>query len=234
MQRELDQMILEVGITDDPERVGFYSGLIESVFAIMSFLASKWCSSACRPFIKLRVYSYAVYSIIRRVWSKTYRPLRHIIPWHFCCLLWPESDFVANDRDKVYRRCGGGFMGVSVVHNSYVMPLMSLYRTMKIMLAELTDKSNQAAAFSMLVVGLCHSPWMTSIQYLCQVSYRLGQISGQPIGGYLSHPERLSSIFDVEFFRTYPFSLPCLVVAVVAVCTAAAGLFMLQEVGHVR
>jgi hypothetical protein len=36
-----DQMILQIGVVDDPEEVGFYSGVIESVFACMSFLASK-------------------------------------------------------------------------------------------------------------------------------------------------------------------------------------------------
>lgn len=37
----LDQMILEIGVVDDPERVGFYSGVIESLFAIMSFIFGK-------------------------------------------------------------------------------------------------------------------------------------------------------------------------------------------------
>lgn len=36
-----DQMVLENGITNDPERVGFYSGLIESIFAFTSFLSSE-------------------------------------------------------------------------------------------------------------------------------------------------------------------------------------------------
>lgn len=34
-------MILEIGVVDDPERVGFYSGIIESVFALMSFITSE-------------------------------------------------------------------------------------------------------------------------------------------------------------------------------------------------
>lgn len=37
--RFLDQMIVENGIVDDPEKVGFYSGFIESIFQVMSFLA---------------------------------------------------------------------------------------------------------------------------------------------------------------------------------------------------
>ncbi len=35
-------MIVENGIVNDPERVGFYSGIIESVFSLMSFVASEW------------------------------------------------------------------------------------------------------------------------------------------------------------------------------------------------
>lgn len=31
-------MILEAGITDNPEHVGFYSGVIETLFSLMSFL----------------------------------------------------------------------------------------------------------------------------------------------------------------------------------------------------
>ena len=37
----LDQMILEIVVVDDPERVGFYSGVIESLFAVMSFVFGK-------------------------------------------------------------------------------------------------------------------------------------------------------------------------------------------------
>ena len=34
-------MILEIGVVNDPEGVGFYSGLLESIFACMSFICSK-------------------------------------------------------------------------------------------------------------------------------------------------------------------------------------------------
>ena len=33
-------MIVENGIVTDPKRVGFYSGVIESLFALMSFISS--------------------------------------------------------------------------------------------------------------------------------------------------------------------------------------------------
>ena len=35
----VNQMIVEIGVVDDPEQVGFYSGLIESIFSCMSFIA---------------------------------------------------------------------------------------------------------------------------------------------------------------------------------------------------
>jgi len=36
----VNQMILEIGVVNDPEQVGFYSGIIESIFSLMSFLTS--------------------------------------------------------------------------------------------------------------------------------------------------------------------------------------------------
>lgn len=36
-----DQMILENGVVDDPEKVGFYTGFIESIFQVTGFFASK-------------------------------------------------------------------------------------------------------------------------------------------------------------------------------------------------
>jgi len=36
----INQMILEIGVVDDPKKVGFYSGLVMSVYPAMSFIAS--------------------------------------------------------------------------------------------------------------------------------------------------------------------------------------------------
>lgn len=35
-------MIVENGIVDDPDKVGYYSGFIESIFQVMSFLAGQY------------------------------------------------------------------------------------------------------------------------------------------------------------------------------------------------
>ena len=35
----VNQMIVEIGVVDDPEQVGFYSGLIESIFSCTNLIA---------------------------------------------------------------------------------------------------------------------------------------------------------------------------------------------------
>lgn len=51
----INQFIEELGITDNPDRVGFYSGLVESVFAFVQFFTvyhwaklSEWVSISSR------------------------------------------------------------------------------------------------------------------------------------------------------------------------------------------
>ena len=41
----VNQMIVEIGVVNDPEQVGFYSGLIESIFSCMSFIAGMSCDT---------------------------------------------------------------------------------------------------------------------------------------------------------------------------------------------
>ena len=36
---------MEIGVTDKPEDVGFYSGLVESIFAVVQLFTSKTISS---------------------------------------------------------------------------------------------------------------------------------------------------------------------------------------------
>ncbi|KLO06628.1 MFS general substrate transporter [Schizopora paradoxa] len=174
----INQMILEIGVVDDPERVGFYSGVIESLFACMSFICIvplTYVSNRYgrKPVVLLAISSIA-FSVALFGMSKTY--------WFMI----------------LTRLIGGGGGGG--------------WATMKVMLAELTDKSNQATAFT----GL-------------SISYRIGQSIGQPIGGLLAHPERRSKLFDTPFWREYPFSLPCFVSAGAAGIFVVFGYFTLDE-----
>lgn len=82
------------------------------------------------------------------------------------------------------------------------------------MIAEMTDRSNQSIAFT----GL-------------GISFRTGQIIGLPLGGYLSHPERLNPvIFGGPFWAAYPFALPCFVGAGVTIIAVILGLVFIEEV----
>ena len=64
-----------------------------------------------------------------------------------------------------------------------------------------------------------------------QVSYRTGQIVGQPIGGFLAHPERhWPELFAGKFWAKYPFSLPCFFGAGYALCVIAYASIVLKEV----
>ncbi|TDL22143.1 MFS general substrate transporter [Rickenella mellea] len=174
----VNQMILEIGVVDDPERVGFYSGLIESMFSFMSFLAVMPCSYLSdhygrKPVILLGTAGVAISTPLFGL-SRTF--------WFM-----------------VVTRCLGGTSGGS-------------WSATKIMLAEMTDKTNQGRAFS----GL-------------SVSYRLGQLIGQPLGGYLSHPERRWSWFQSPFWYDYPYSLPCFVAGAFAITAVIFGYFFIQE-----
>jgi MFS family permease len=171
-------MILEIGVVDDPENVGFYSGIIESIFAAMSLFAIMPCSALSdrygrKPIIVFGTAGLAI-SISLFGMSQSF--------WFM-----------------IVTRCLGGTLAGS-------------WSAMKIMIGEMTDKTNQATAF----VGL-------------SIFYRLGQVIGQPLGGFLAHPERNFPIFRSQFWYDYPFSLPCFVAAGVAIIAIILGSLFLEE-----
>ncbi|KDN50086.1 hypothetical protein RSAG8_01422, partial [Rhizoctonia solani AG-8 WAC10335] len=96
-------------------------------------------------------------------------------------------------------RCIGGGLGAS-------------WAAIKVMTGEMTDRSNQDLAFSLLAV-----------------SYRLGQITGLPLGGLLAHPEERFSWFRTAFWAEYPYLLPCLVGAAFAVFSILPGVIFIEE-----
>jgi MFS family permease len=85
------------------------------------------------------------------------------------------------------------------------------------MVGEITDRSNQDTAFSMM-----------------NVSYRLGQIIGLPLGGLLAHPERRWKAFQTPFWHEYPFILPCFVGAGFSLISVLFGILFVQEVSYER
>ncbi|KAG8750810.1 hypothetical protein FRC11_010034 [Ceratobasidium sp. 423] len=80
-------------------------------------------------------------------------------------------------------------------------------------LGEITDMTNQGAAFAYL--PLCWS---------------LGSLLAPALGGFLSHPaEHYPSVFGFELFRKYPYLLPCLAGAAFSAIGLIAGVLFLEE-----
>ncbi|CAE6521208.1 unnamed protein product [Rhizoctonia solani] len=174
----VNAMVVEIGVTDDPESVGFYSGLVESIFSLMGFIMILPCGYLSdrfgrKPVILLGFAGLAV-SMISFGLSKTLAGM-------------------------IASRCIGGGLGAS-------------WAAIKVMTGEMTDRSNQDLAFSLL-----------------SMSYRLGQITGLPLGGLLAHPEQRFSWFRTAFWTEYPYLLPCLAGAAFAVLSIIPGVIFIEE-----
>ncbi|KIJ40985.1 hypothetical protein M422DRAFT_780621 [Sphaerobolus stellatus SS14] len=90
--------------------------------------------------------------------------------------------------------------------------LGGVFACTRIIVAELTDKSNQARALQ----------WHL-------LAHKFGQIIGLPLGGLLAHPERHFSMFRNEFWNNYPFALPCFVTGGFVIFSVILGYIYLPE-----
>ncbi|KIL00657.1 hypothetical protein PAXRUDRAFT_29651 [Paxillus rubicundulus Ve08.2h10] len=175
----VNEFMNDLHLTDDPSRIGFYSGLVESTFAVAQL-------SSIYPWARLS-------DVIGR------RPvvLVGILGLTIATLLFGLSKSLAA---VLIARCIGGlFSGnVAVIHS---------------VLGEITDSTNQAVAFP--IYGII---------------WPLGTIIGPLIGGSFSHPaSKYPELFDLEFWRDYPYFLPCLISAIVAIIGGLLGYAFLEE-----
>ncbi|KAG8742991.1 hypothetical protein FRC10_000561 [Ceratobasidium sp. 414] len=93
-----------------------------------------------------------------------------------------------------------------------IYPFVNAWAAIKVMTGEMTDRSNQDLAFSSL-----------------QMTFRIGQIIGLPLGGLLAHPEQRFKIFHTPFWAAYPYLLPCLVGAAFALFSVIPGIIFIEE-----
>ncbi|KAJ3081493.1 hypothetical protein HK102_002310, partial [Quaeritorhiza haematococci] len=84
----------------------------------------------------------------------------------------------------------------------------------KCVLGEITDETNQAMGFS--IFGLV---------------WGIGMICGPMLGGFLSNPvTKYPDLFGhIDFFRHYPYFLPCFVSALISITGFVIGFFYLEE-----
>lgn len=119
----------------------------------------------------------------------------------------------------------GTFLSVNCFGLARSLPAMIVARSisglmngniavLKSVLAEITDETNQARAFSL--IPMC---------------YAVGSIVGSSIGGYLAHPaETFPKMFgNWQFFIDHPFYLPCAVTSLLNLCAILLGTLFLRE-----
>ncbi|KAH7098682.1 MFS general substrate transporter [Auriculariales sp. MPI-PUGE-AT-0066] len=181
------QLVIELGVTHDPAKTGYYAGLIESLF----FLTEAACvlhwgqlsdRIGRRPVLMLGLFGLALSQICFGIASG-----RH-------------GSFVAV---IVARALAGALNGNVGVNKSAV--------------GELTDETNAAKALALMPIiwnagssiGLLQSPFLL----LAGSAATAAALTLTPLlGGGLAHPyERFpGSIFaKYEFFKEYPYILPC-------------------------
>ncbi|KLO14164.1 MFS general substrate transporter [Schizopora paradoxa] len=175
----VNEMMENFGVATNPSQTGFYSGLVESVFAFSQLIS---------------IYQWA--NVSDRIGR---RPVVLIgtIGIAFTTILFGFSRTLATVLFS--RALAGLFSGnVAVMHS---------------VLGELTDSTNQAIAYPLY--GLC---------------WPLGVIVGPLIGGTFSNAaQKYPELFGNALFETFPYLLPCLVVASFIAISVVVGFFCLSE-----
>ncbi|KAF8840974.1 MFS general substrate transporter [Paxillus ammoniavirescens] len=185
----VNEFMNDLHLTDDPSRIGFYSGLVASLFTIFASLESTFAVAQLSS-----IYPWARLSdVIGR------RPvvLVGILGLATATLLFGLSKSLV--AVLVARCIGGLFSGnIAVIHS---------------VLGEITDSTNQAIAFP--IYGII---------------WPLGTIIGPLIGGSFSHPaSKYPELFGLEFWRDYPYFLPCLISATIAIIGVLLGYAFFEE-----
>ncbi|KAH8919466.1 MFS general substrate transporter [Atractiella rhizophila] len=180
LQPFINKMIEESGVTDDPKKVGYYAGIITSLFAASQLLT---------------VFSWGRLS--DRIGRKPVllTGLSGVLISTF--LFGLQKSFVG----MVIARCISGAMNGNVA-------------VIKSVLAEITDESNQARAFTLL--PLC---------------FAVGSIIGPLAGGYLAHPtDQWPRLFgSIDLFQRHPYFLPCFIASLLNLFAILMGAFFLKE-----
>lgn len=235
----VNEMMAHLHLTNDPSRVGFYSGLAESAFSICSlFSIYQWArlSGARLPFFlsleRSRILSYIINLYLRR--NRTSARDFHWRPRCESCdsALWFTTDSSwystrAVHRSVIFGHSPSTFV-TSIVTGGFFSGNTAVIFAV---LGEMTDSTNQAIAFP--IFGLAW-PIGSIIGYVLSIDSAI--LTNEPdsplIGGASSNPANsFPNLFGHDFFRTYPYFLPGCIASVIALAGAIFGYFFLEEVG---
>ncbi|KZP16700.1 MFS general substrate transporter [Athelia psychrophila] len=177
----INKLVADLPITGgDEAKVGYYAGLIESLFFVTeAFTVLQWSRYSDhvgrKPILLVGLFGLSL-SMISFGMSKSFWGL-------------------------VVSRCLAGLLNGNV-------------GVIKSMMGELTDSTNIAQGMALMPVV-----WST------------GATVGPILGGWLSNPyERFPSTFGrFEFWKTYPYALPCFVVAGYCISSFLLAFFFLDE-----
>ncbi|KAF8218229.1 major facilitator superfamily domain-containing protein [Mycena galopus ATCC 62051] len=177
----INKLVGDLPITGgDETKMGYYAGLIESLFFVTeAFTVLQWSSMSDRvgrkPVLLMGLFGLSL-SMIFFGLSKSYGAL-------------------------VVSRCLAGLLNGNV-------------GVIKSMMGELTDSTNIAQGMALMPVV-----WST------------GATVGPIIGGLLANPyEQFPNTFGrFEFWKTYPYALPCFVIAFYCITSFFLALFYLKE-----
>ncbi|KAJ7616315.1 MFS general substrate transporter [Mycena polygramma] len=177
----INKLVGELPITGgDEEKIGYYAGLIESLFFVTeAFTVLQWSSLSDRvgrkPILLMGLFGLSL-SMVSFGLSKSYGAL-------------------------VISRCLAGLLNGNV-------------GVIKSMIGELTDSTNIAQGMALMPIV-----WST------------GATVGPIIGGLLANPyDQFPNTFGrFEFWQTYPYALPCFVIAFYCITSFLLALFCLKE-----
>lgn len=182
----INEMVLDVGATDDKAKVGFYAGMVESLFAFAQTCTILYWGSLSDRIGRRPVLIFGLCGV-------TISAL----------LFGLARSFLAMLMARVLLGCLNG--NVAIV---------------KSVVGEITDETNQARAFSFL-----------------PLAWTIGCFIGPLLGGYLSRPvEQYPDVFGpgslLHFgglWGTFPYFLPCLASALIAVASLMLAILHLEE-----
>jgi len=180
IQPFINQMLEDLKVTPDRTQIGFYAGLITSLFALSQLCTTFWWGMLSDRIGRKPILLSGLTGLSISITS-----------------FGLQTSFTG----LVVARCFAGIMNGNVA-------------IVKCVLAEITDATNKARAFSLL-----------------PMSNAIGMILGPMIGGYLAQPtKQYPALFgNVEFLASYPYFLPCFIAGITNLLAVVLGVFYLEE-----